>query len=167
MDQPASQRSVAIDLRGGDSEEGAFQDVAFNKRTHGFQLRVLHEDVITGLNVDPLSGVATSSVQIHQDGNLGPVGQLSQDHCFAGADGDVAVQCRTARTLLRILGLFCDGNRFQNVDVAVAWQCVFAASQQAAGVKQLIIASRDENDVAVVQGHVRLADLRGFVRLQS
>ena len=80
------QSAIAVELRSGDSEQGAFQDVPFDEGSDGFHLCVLHNDVVARLYVDPFGGSCPGSVEVDEDRHLRPVRQLSQDDRFAGAD---------------------------------------------------------------------------------
>ena len=161
------QLPVRVELRRGDSEEGAFQDVPFDERSDGFHLCVLHNDVVARLDVDPLGRSRAGSVQVDENRHLSSVRKFSQDDRFAGADRNVAVQRRVACLASGTAVRFGDRDGFQNVEVAVTRERVFAAAEQASGVEQFVVSRRDENDVAVFQDDVAFAEVDGFVLLKA
>ena len=134
-----------------------------DERSDGFQLCVLDDDVIARLDVDPLGGSGSGSVKVDENRHLRSVRQFSQDDRFAGADRNVAVECRTAGSgPLPVVG-FSDRDRFQNVEVPVARKSVFSAAEQAARVEVLVVSRRDEDDVSVFENDVLLGEVDRFV----
>ena len=164
----AVQSAVSVELRSGNSEEGTFQDVPFDEGSDGFHFCVLDDDVVARLDVDPLGSPRAGAVEVDQDWYLSPVRQFANDDGFAGADGNVAVQCGCARASAVLLVIrFGDRDGFQNVEVAVARKRVLAPAEQATGVEVFVVSRGDEDDVAVLQNDVTFAEVDCFVLIQS